>query len=126
MFHGISNKLAHVVGKGTIELISYFNKWKFIIHLEDVLYIPTTENNLISLRRWDNIIKGVITIKNGTLTLLTKDNLEVAKGKAIHNYLYHMDLAMCNPAFQHSPNDTMIFETYALTKLTKSWEVWHH
>ena len=122
---GVGNKLARVVGKGTIELISYFIKQKFIICLEDVLYIPTTENNLISLRRWDNITKGVITIKNGTLTLLTKFNLEVAKGKAIHNYLYHMDLAMHNPTFQHSPNNTMIFETFALTKPTKSWEVWH-
>ena len=113
MVCGISNKLAHVGGKGTIELISYFNKQKFIIHLEDILYIPTTENNLISLRRWDNITKGEITIKNGTLALLTKDNLEVAKGKVIHNYLYHMDLATCNPTFQHSPNNTMILEMFA-------------
>ena len=95
----IGNKLACAVGKCTIGLISYFNKQKFIIHLEDVLYIPTTENNLISLGRWDSITKGRITIKNGTLTLLTKDNIEVTKGKAIHNYLYHMDLAMHNPAF---------------------------
>ena len=60
--HGISNKTAHVIGKGTIELISYINKQKVIICLEDVLYIPTTKNNLISLRRWDNITKGEITI----------------------------------------------------------------
>ena len=66
----------------------------------DVLYIPTTENNLISLGRWDNITKGEITIKNGILTLLTNDNIAVMKGKAIHNYLYHMNIAMHNPAFQ--------------------------
>ena len=94
--------------------------------MEDVLYIPTTENNLISLGRWDNIAKGEITIKNGTLALLTKDNLEVAKGKAIHNYLYHMDPATHNPAFQKSKNNTVILETFVLTEPTKSWEVWHH
>ena len=69
--HGVGNKTAHAIGKGTIELISYINEQKFIICLEDVLYIPTTENNLISLRRWDNITKGEITIKNGILTSLT-------------------------------------------------------
>ena len=77
----IGNKSARAVGKGTIELISYFNKWKYIICLEDILYIPTTKNNLILLRRWDSITKGEITIKNGTLTLLTKDNIEAAKGR---------------------------------------------
>ena len=99
MVCGIGNKSAHAVGKGTIELISYLNEQKFIIFLEEILYIPTTKNNLISLRRWDSITKGEITIKNSILTLLTKDNIAVAKGKAIYNYLYYMDLATHNPTF---------------------------
>ena len=40
---GVGNKSAYAIGKGTIELISYVNEWKFIICLEDVLYIPTTK-----------------------------------------------------------------------------------
>ena len=40
---GVGNKTAHEIGKGIIESISYINEQKFIIHLEDVLYIPTTK-----------------------------------------------------------------------------------
>ena len=36
-----------------------------------------------------------------------------------------MNLAMCNPAFQHLPNNTTILETFVLMEPTKSWEVWH-
>jgi len=43
-------------------------------------HILNTQNSLISLRRWDRIANGTTNIKNGILTLLTKDGMTVAKG----------------------------------------------
>ena len=118
--HGVGNKTAHAIGKGTIELISYVNEQKCIICLEDVLYIPTTKNNLLSLSRWDNITQGEITIKNCILTLSTDNNIAATKEKAIHNYLYYINIAMHNPAFQPSKNKSTILKNFATNKPTKS------
>ena len=87
MVCGVGNKTAHAFGKGTIELISYINEQEFIICLEDILYIPTTKNILISLSRWDNITQGQIIIKNGILTLFTNDNIAVEEKQFIIIYI---------------------------------------
>ena len=83
------------------------------------------QNDLVSLSRWDNIAQGEITIKNGISTLFTNDNVLVAKGKAIHNYLYHINITMWNPAFQLSKNESAIPKTFLTGKLIKSWEIRH-
>ena len=46
---GVGNNESHAIGRGTVELESYYNGQKFIIKLEDVLHIPDTRNSLISL-----------------------------------------------------------------------------
>src|SRR6267378_5607278 len=85
---GVGNNETHVISQGTIKLESNFNGQKFIIKLEDVLHIPDTRNSLISFGRWDRIANGATNIKNGTLTLSTKDGIKVAKGKQVGNFLY--------------------------------------
>ena len=46
---GVGNKHANVEGCGTIELESAFRGNKYLLKLENVLYIPSNRNNLISL-----------------------------------------------------------------------------
>ena len=46
---GVGNVKAKAEGRGTVKLISTYGEHKYIIHLQDVLYIPTNRNNLISL-----------------------------------------------------------------------------
>ena len=46
---GVGNNKANVEGQGTIELESYYNGHKYLLRLDDVLYIPSNRNNLISL-----------------------------------------------------------------------------
>ena len=46
---GVGNKQANVEGKGTIELESTYKGNKYLLRLDDVLYVPGNQNNLISL-----------------------------------------------------------------------------
>ena len=50
---GVGNTSAQAEGRGTIELESEINGQKFIIKLNDVLYIPLNKQNLLSLGHWD-------------------------------------------------------------------------
>jgi hypothetical protein len=47
---GIGDLTTYAEGKGTIELKSEVNRNKYILHLDNVLYIPNNHDNLISLR----------------------------------------------------------------------------
>lgn len=49
MVAGVGNVKAKAEGRGTIEIVSYCDSHKYILTLEDVLYIPNNRNNLISL-----------------------------------------------------------------------------
>ena len=51
---GVGNNQAIVEGRGTIELESIYNDYKYLLRLENVLHIPSNRNNLISLGRWDH------------------------------------------------------------------------
>jgi hypothetical protein len=52
-FMRVGNVKAKAEGQGTVELISSCNGRKYILQLEDVLYIPMNRNNLIALGKWD-------------------------------------------------------------------------
>ena len=47
--HGVGNVQTHAEGKGNIKIISTVNVIKHQLTLKDVLYIPTNQQNLISL-----------------------------------------------------------------------------
>ena len=46
---GVGNLVTKAKGQGTVELTSWCNGHKYILQLENVLYIPNNRNNLISL-----------------------------------------------------------------------------
>ncbi|KAG2339642.1 hypothetical protein BDR05DRAFT_863125, partial [Suillus weaverae] len=49
-----SGTTSHITrGRGTVELESYIGKHKVIICLKNVLYIPSTSNNLVSIHQLD-------------------------------------------------------------------------
>ena len=50
---GVGNVKAQAQGRGTIKLELVVNGQTYILKLQDVLYIPTNEQNLISLGCWD-------------------------------------------------------------------------
>src|SRR6267378_4083707 len=122
---GVGNNETHVIGRGTIKLESNFNGQKFIIKLEDVLHIPDTRNSLISLGRWDRIANRATNIKNGILTLSTKDGIKVAKGKQVGNFLYRMDVQTREPCAPQFKNVTVTPQTFVANEPAQSWETWH-
>ena len=84
---GVGNNKANVEGRGTIELESLYKGHKYLLRLDDVLYIPSNRNNLISLGRWDKA-GGRYTGGGGVLTLITKDGKQIAQGTKIQNREY--------------------------------------
>jgi hypothetical protein len=46
---GVGGKQATIAGQGTVELVSTCNGQEFTLLLQNVLYVPGTRNNLISL-----------------------------------------------------------------------------
>ena len=50
---GVGGQEAIIAGKGTVELISTCNNHEYVLTLKNVLHVPGTRNNLISLGRWD-------------------------------------------------------------------------
>ena len=74
---GVGNLVTKAEGRGTVELTSWCNGHKYILQLENVLYIPNNRNNLISLGKWDQEGRQ-FTGGGGVLTLITKDGTSVA------------------------------------------------
>ena len=92
---GVGDVTTKAKGCGTVELESECNGVTYLLKLEDVLYIPTNRNNLISLGRWDNA-GGCHMGGKGTLTLIAKNRKHVAIGRRINNHLYKMNFTMQN------------------------------
>jgi hypothetical protein len=90
---GVGNNKANIEGRGTIELESCYKGHKYLLRLDDVLYIPSNCNNLISLGRWDKA-GGWYTGGGGVLTLITKDGKQIAQGTKIQNNLYNMKVSI--------------------------------
>lgn len=51
---GVGNSKTIIEGQGVVLLKSCQNGQVFTLWLENVLYIPTNRNNLLSLGRWDD------------------------------------------------------------------------
>ena len=50
---GVGRIKAHMVGKGTIRLISECKGHIYVLELQDILYVPNNRNNLLSLGKWE-------------------------------------------------------------------------
>jgi hypothetical protein len=51
--HGVGNAQASVEGRGDIKIKSVINRNEHELTLRDVLYIPSNQQNLLSLSWWD-------------------------------------------------------------------------
>ena len=121
---GVGNNKANIEGRGTIELESIYKGYKYLLKLENVLYIPSNRNNLISLGRWDHA-GGQYTGGGGVLILITKDGKQVARGTKIDNNLYKMNVSVKKPGAIYSKSTTCTPQTFQATEPTQSWETWH-
>jgi hypothetical protein len=121
---GVGNVKTKAAGRGTVELISSCNGRKYILQLEDVLYIPMNRNNLIALGKWDKA-GGHYIGGGGALTLITKDGTSVAWGTKVENNLYKMKVAI------HKPNITIpkamvaTPQCFVANEPAQSWKTWH-
>ena len=121
---GVGNLETKAEGRGTVELTSWCNGHKYILQLEDVLYIPNNRNNLISLGKWD---QGGRQFRSGggVLTLITKDGTSVARGTKVGNNLYKMKVAVREPNTRSPKNTTVTPQTFLAAEPVQSWETWH-
>jgi GAG-pre-integrase domain len=121
---GVGNMKASAEGRGTVELESQCDGHKYVLRLENVLYVPSNRNNLISLGRWD-AAGGRYYGGEGYLTMVTKDGKRVAKGTKINNNLYKMKIKVRNPHAQYIKTTTSTPQTFVAAEPAQSWETWH-
>ena len=88
---GVGRLKAKAEGKGTVELESRYNNKTYILRLENVLYIPTNRNNLLSLGKWD-AAGGRYIGGGGQMILQNENGTAIATGTKINNNLYKMKL----------------------------------
>jgi len=50
---GVGGLKAHAKGRGIVHIQSLYEGRTYTLKLEDVLYVPDNQHNLISLGRWD-------------------------------------------------------------------------
>jgi hypothetical protein len=86
---GVGNAKMSVAGRGTVKLRSRCEGQEYDLRLENVLHIPSNQNNLLALGRWEKSGR-TYTGKNGVLTLNDAKGKAIAKGKCIENNLYKM------------------------------------
>ena len=108
---GVGNLETKAEGRGTVELTSWCNGHKYILQLEDVLYIPNNRNNLIALGKWDQGGRRFIG-GGGALTLITKDGTSVARGTKVGNNLYKMKVAVREPNTKAPKTTTVTPQTF--------------
>ena len=116
---GVGNVKAQAQGRGTVELESVVNRQTYILKLQDVLYIPTNKQNLISLGHWDGA--GGYYVGGGIMNPIAKNGKHVATGDKINNNLYRMYMVAhhCN---NKSPET---FTTFVAEETPLSRDVWH-
>ena len=90
------HKEAFIADHGTVELDSTCNSTDYVLHLENVLHVHGTQNNLILLGQWDAAGR-CYNGGNGQITLITKDGTPVVQGTKILNHLYHMTMVIRPP-----------------------------
>src|ERR1700678_1646267 len=119
---GVGNVKTEAKGKGTVKLKSTYLGHEYIIELKNVLYIPMTKKNLISLGRWDKA-GGRYNGGGGKLTLITKKGKPVAQGTQVENNLHQMEGTVCKPDNNFPKEITP--QSFAVNEPSQNWETWH-
>ena len=119
---GVGNVQTCAKGRGTIILESTYKGFRHNLRLQDTLYIPTNQNNLLSLGRWERDGRTCI-LGNGTLTLIERDGEHIAIGTKTQNNLYIMKLTTHYPKKNMQPTAKSC--RFANAANAPSWETWH-
>jgi hypothetical protein len=119
---GVGDKKTKAKGRGTVELKSSFKGRKYTLELQNVLYIPTNRNNLISLGRWDKA-GGSYKGGGGLLTLITRSGTPVGQGIQVENNLYKMNVELCEPAIKFT--EEISPQCFITSEPAQNWETWH-
>jgi transposase InsO family protein len=118
---GVGNAKAQAEGKGTVKIQTKVNGKQFLLVLEDVLYIPSNPQNLISLGRWDKA-GGYYQGGDGKLIMNLKDGQTIATGTRINNHLYKLN-QITIPQYKSTNRDEQ--QTFVAANAAQDWEVWH-
>jgi hypothetical protein len=118
---GVGRKEALIMGCRTVELNLTCNGTEYILHLENVLHVSGTRNNLILLGQWD-AAGGCYNGGNGEITLITKNGMPVVQGTKIQNHLYHMKMVGKPPT---QSNKFQSHQTFITNNKLPTWETWH-
>lgn len=116
----VGNSKTKIEVCGTILLESHYKGKMFILRLENVLYIPTNHNSLLSLGRWDNA-GGSYSCQHGHL-VLTKDKRIAAIGWKITNNLYQLNVTV----HKLKVNKNVPQVVCAINEKWPTWEMWHY
>lgn len=120
---GVDGKEVNIAGQGTVELDSTCNGHNYILHLENIIHVPGTQNNLISLGSWD-VAGGCYSGGNSEIILIMRDGKPIVHGNKICNHLYRMKMTIRNPFSLHDIN-TPHNQTFISNNSSLSWETWH-
>ena len=87
--NGVGNATVKAEGCGTVKLTSEINGQKYLLTLQNVLYIPNNTHNLFSLGCWD-ATRGMYTGGNDILQLYTKLGTCTLTRQQVSNNLYRL------------------------------------
>src|SRR6267142_1376694 len=118
---GVRQKTTRACGRGTVVLESHCTSHIYRIRLQNILHVPETKNNLISLSRWETNGRHYIR-KQGKLNLIAQHGTCITQGHKIMNNLYKLCLYI--PAHEDAIQDH-IEHTFATVPSLPSWETWH-
>ena len=115
---GVGGITTFAIGRGSILLHSECDGNIHTLQLSNVLHVPSNQNSLLSLGCWEERTGRSILIKDGKMTLYTRDGIPVAKGIRLLNKLYQM-------SFTIAPASTTAITSFNATTSAPSWETWH-
>ena len=123
---GVGGNNTAVKGRGTVVLHTECGDRRYKLRLENVLYIPTNKNNLLSLGRWEGGGRQYIGA-NEELKLYDADGYPIATGHKIKQSLYKMDISECKRIKEIVPASPSSGDRFVFTANTdtQTWETWH-
>ena len=122
---GVGRVQAFAVGKGTVYLKSECNGKTNILHLNNILYIPCNQNNLLSVICWERAPGCSSHFEDQEVILNLNKNTMVARGHRKDSKLYKIRFAIA-PASHPDKTKDIITDLICLnTQLLIPWETWH-
>ena len=119
---GVGGTRIKAAGKGTVYLRSLCDGIVHTLQLNDVFHIPETESNILSVGCWEHKWGRSSLNKYHKVTLITEDDVPIARGPKIANKLYRLSFALAPAPPPDSKPEPACF-TSSIEKLP--WETLH-